>query len=231
MAVITNPGNSPLGDNQVLKFVRSALSILCALPVLALATEPILLATNTYKPELGVLIIQVNWGRSWKCGQFENAQLQALTFTKSPIEDTTPLSLDLETPSKLLVDNKYLPYAFVVQPGEYVLTGFDVKVARSAVDVSHIKASKDHLLKDGKPTGGTFTVGAGEAVYVGHFGLDCGAEPFLWRNYLESREDFEKYVRGFREKFPFMKPVPVQYRLFSTQLFGRPFSLPNPTVN
>ncbi len=213
------------------KYFRFTLAVIFALPVSAQPAEPVLLGTNTYRPELGVLIIQVNWGRTWKCGQFENAQLQALIFTKSPVDAQTPMSLELGTPSRLFVDNKYLPYAFVVQPGEYVLTGFDVKVARSAADVSHIKGSKDNLLKDGTPIGGTFTVGAGEAVYVGHFGLDCGAEPFLWRNYLESREDFERYVRGFREKFPFMKQVPTQYRLFSTQLFGRPFSLANPTVN
>ncbi|MCY7386506.1 MAG: hypothetical protein LH481_00310, partial [Burkholderiales bacterium] len=68
--------------------------------------------------------------------------------------------------------------------GEYFLTGFDVKVARSVSDVAHIKGSKENLIKDGKPIGGTFNVSPGEAVYVGHFGLDCGAEPFLWRSYL-----------------------------------------------
>jgi hypothetical protein len=73
-------------------------------------------------------------------------------------------------------------------------------------------------------------VNPGEIVYVGHFGLDCGAEPFLWRNYIQNREDFEGYVAGFREKYPFAKQVPVQYRLFSTQLFGNPFALKDPTV-
>jgi hypothetical protein len=56
------------------------------------------------------------------------------------------VSLELEAPSKLLVDNKFLPYAFIIQPGEYVLTGFDVKVARSVSDVAHIKGSKDSLI-------------------------------------------------------------------------------------
>lgn len=175
-------------------------------------------------------MIQVNWGRTWKCGQFENAQLQALTFTKSPVDAPKSVSLDLETPSKLFVDNKFLPYAFVIQPGEYVLTDFDVKIARSVSDVAHIKGSKDNLIKDGKPVGGTFTVNPGEIVYVGHFGLDCGAEPFLWRNYIEGREDFERYVDGFREKFSFVKHVPVQYRLFSTKLFGNPYTLKESTI-
>jgi len=211
------------------KFLSNVIAIL-TLPALALAAEPVNLSADTYKSDLGVLIIQVNWGRTWKCGQFENAQLQALTFTKSPTETSEPVTLDLETPSKLFVDNQYLPYAFVIQPGEYVLTAFDVKVARSASDVAHIKGSKDNLIKEGKPVGGTFTVNPGEIVYVGHFGLDCGAEPFLWRNYIDGQDDFEKYIWGFRQKFPFVKQVPVQYRLFSTQLFGYPFILKEPTV-
>lgn len=213
----------------MLKFLSCVIAILAS-PALAIAAEPVNLSADTYKSDLGVLIIQVNWGRTWKCGQFENAQLQALTFTKSPTEASESVSLDLETPSKLFVDNKYLPYAFVVQPGEYVLTAFDVKVARSVSDVAHIKGSKDNLIKDGKPAGGTFTVTPGEIVYVGHFGLDCGAEPFLWRSYIDGQEDFEKYIGGFRQKFPFVKQIPVQYRLFSTQLFGYPFVLKEPTV-
>ena len=156
------------------KSLRYGIAILGTLPMLAVAAEPVSLSADTYKADLGVLIIQVNWGRTWKCGQFENAQLQALTFTKSPIDTPESVSLDLETPSKLSVDNKFLPYAFVIQPGEYVLTAFDVKVARSATDVTHITGSKDNLIKDGKPVGGTFTVNPGEIVYVGHFGLDCG---------------------------------------------------------
>jgi len=214
----------------VLRYLLSTIAMLLALSTRVIAAEPVNLDADTYKPDLGVLIVQVNWGRAWKCGQFENAQLQALTFTKSPIDAPKSVSLELETPSKLFVDNKFLPYAFVIPPGEYVLTAFDVKVARSAKDVAHIKGSKDNLIKQGKPVGGTFTVNPGEIVYVGHFGLDCGAEPFLWRNYIESREDFERYVDGFREKFPFAKHVPIQYRLFSTELFGNSYALKNATV-
>jgi hypothetical protein len=212
------------------KSLTSAIAILGALPTLVGAAEPVSLSADTYKADLGVLILQVNWGRAWKCGRFENAQLQALTFTKSPIDTPDSVTLELETPSKLFVDNKFLPYALIIQPGEYALTAFDVKVARSVSDVAHIKGSKDNLVKDGKPVGGTFTVNPGEIVYVGHFGLDCGAEPFLWRSYLESREEFEKYVAGFRDKFPFVKQVPTQYRLFSTQLLGYPFALKDSTV-
>lgn len=212
------------------KYLRYVITVLGALPSLVVAAEPVSLGEDTYKTDLGVIIIQINWGRSWKCGQFENAQLQALTFTKLPIDSQESVSLELETPSKLFVDNKYLPYAFVVQPDEYVLAAFDVKIARSITDVAHIKGTKDSLIKEGKPVGGSFTVNPGEIVYVGHFGLDCGAEPFLWRYYIDGREEFERYIAGFREKYPFVKQVPVQYRLFSTQLLGNPFSLQDSTV-
>jgi hypothetical protein len=210
--------------------MRYTITILFALPSLVVAAEPVNLSEETYKSGLGVIIVQMNWGRAWKCGQYENAQLQALTFTKSPIDGLEQVSLALETPSKLFVDNKFLPYAFVVQPGEYVLTGFDVKIARSESDVAHIIGSKDSLIKDGKLLGGSFTVNPGEIVYIGHFGLDCGAEPFLWRYYIDDRNEFEKYIAGFRQKFPFVKSAPVQFRLFSTQLLGNPFSLPDTIV-
>lgn len=215
---------------RMFKLLRYAIAIFVVLPTLGVAADPINLSEDTYKAELGVIIIQINWGRRLKCGQFENAQVQALTFTKSPADSPEQVSLELETPSKLFVDNQFLPYAYVVQPGEYVLTAFDVKIARSRTNVAHIKSSPDKLIKDGKPVGGSFVVNPGEIVYVGHFGLDCAAEPFLWRYYIDSREEFEKYIKGFREKYPFLKQVPVQYRLFSTQVLGHPFTLQDGTV-
>jgi len=195
-----------------------------------IAAEPLSLNENNYKSDLGVIIIQIHWGRTWKCGQFENAQLQSLTFTKSPIDKSEVVSLEFVTPSKLFVDNKYLPYAYVVQPGEYLLTAFDVKVARSRTDIMHIKGTKENLIKEGKSIGGTFTVNPGEIVYIGHFGLDCGAQPFLWRYYIDGRSEFERYIDGFRKKYPFVKDVPVQFRLFSTKTLGNPYALDEPTV-
>jgi hypothetical protein len=212
-----------------LSLARHALVAL-ATSLSAIAAEPVSLSETTYQTDLGVILIQVNWGRSWKCGAYENAQLQALTFTRSPIGSPEPVSLELKTPSKLFVNQQFLPYAYVVQPGEYVLTGFDVKIARSMTDVAHIIGSRDNLIQDGKPVAGTFTVNPGEIVYIGHFGLDCGAEPFLWRYYIDGRDEFEKYVGGFRQKFPFVKLTPVQFRLFSTPMLGRPYVLPDPIV-
>jgi len=210
--------------------LRYTVAIVCLVPGLVAGAEPISLKEETYKTDLGVIITQINWGRRWKCGPNENAQLQALTFTKLTIEGAEPRSIDLETPSRLFVDNRFLPYALVVEPGEYVLTAFDVKIARSATDIVHIKPSKNDLIREGKPIGGLFNVSAGEIVYIGHFGLDCRAEPFLWRYYIDGRAEFERYVAGFRQRFPFVKQVPVQFRLFSTQLLGNPFSLEDPLV-
>lgn len=214
----------------MLKSVCYAIMILSVFPSVLFSAEPVSLSENTYKADLGVIIIQINWGRTWKCGQFKNAQLQSLTFTKSTAGNTENVSLDLETPSKLFVDNEFLPYAFVVHPGEYILSSFDVKIARSKTDIAHIRGSKDNLIKEGKPLGGSFTVNPGEIVYIGHFGLDCGAEPFLWRYYIDGRKEFERDIEGFREQYPFVKNVPVQFRLFSTQMLGKPFSLQDSTV-
>lgn len=206
------------------------MAILAVLPSLVIAAEPADLDEATYRADLGVILIQINWGRTWNCGQYENAQLQALTFTKSPADRPDGVSLELETPSRLFVDNEFLSYAYVVQPGDYLLTAFDVKVARSTTEVIHIKGTRDNLIKGGKPVGGSFTVNPGEVVYIGHFGLDCGAEPFLWRYYIEGRSEFERYIEGFRQKYPFVKHVPVQFRLFSTQVLGSPYALDEPVV-
>ncbi len=196
----------------------------------AYAAPPLLLDASSYKPDLAVVILQVNWGRAWKCNQYQNAQLQALTFRSIPLDPVEQKSVDLETPSKLFVDNLYLPYALVVAPGEYALTGFDVKAARSTTDVVHMRGTEENLFREGKPIGGTFTARPGEIVYVGHFGLDCGAEPFLWRFHIDGRKEFEGYVAGFRRAYPFLKDVPVHFRPLSTTLFGSPASLEDPVV-
>ena len=43
------------------KFLSYVMALL-TLPALAIAAEPVNLSADTYKPDLGVLIIQVNWG-------------------------------------------------------------------------------------------------------------------------------------------------------------------------
>ncbi|RJQ18080.1 MAG: hypothetical protein C4560_07840 [Nitrospiraceae bacterium] len=174
-----------------------------------------------------VVILHVNWGRYWKCGGLDNAQMEALKFSKIQKDETkaSDATISLETPSKLNAKDSFVPYVLLMEPGDYALSSFDVKVARSRSDIGHLKGDESTLMKDKKPIGGTFTVGAGEIVYIGHFGLDCAKEPFLWRYYIEGKKDFERYIAGFREEFPFVQDKPVQFRLFSTTMFGQEYSL------
>jgi len=202
-----------------LALVVSAIGL--SVSFLADGAEPTQLSEQEYRSHadtLGVVMLQINWGRQWKCGASENAQLESLTFTG-------PSKLELATPSRLMVENTYKPYALLVTPGKYVLTGFDVKVAKSSTDVSHVRATEAQLVPNGEPVGGTFSVDAGEIVYIGHIGLDCAAEPMPWRFYIETRGEFDRYVDGFRRRFPFLAGVPVHYRLMATKLLGQDHSL------
>jgi len=168
--------------------------------------------------EHGVIVFEVNWGRRWSCAGADNAQLQQLTFTYTA--DGRASTVDLRTPSRLQVDNRFIPYALLIEPGEYGLTGFDVKIAWSMTDIVHAVWNAE---KAGYA--GTFTIAPGEFVYIGHFGLDCSSEPIPWRYYIEGADEFERYIEGFRERFPFVGNVPVQFRLFETTLFGTEYSL------
>jgi hypothetical protein len=176
-----------------------------------------------YKNEKAVILYGVNWGRRWGCAGFDNAQLQSLIFSRidSVSNDLDGEDIVLNTPAKLFAKNVSESYAIIVEPGEYALTGFDIKIAKSQSDVSHIKAKNMDLFENGKPAGGSFKVNAGEIVYIGDFGLDCaGDEPIPWRYYIQ-KEDFESYVAGFKEKYKFIGDEQVIYRLFRTDKFGQ----------
>jgi hypothetical protein len=175
-----------------------------------------------YKNNKAVVIYGVNWGRQWGCAGLENAQIQNLTFSRIDSASGVPAGEDivLNTPSKLFVDNVSKTYTIIVNPGEYSLTGFDIKIARSASDVRHIKVKDKDLFENGKPTGGSFNVNAGEVVYIGDFGLDCANEPIPWRYYIQ-KEDFERYVAGLKKKYKFLADKQIVYRLFKTNKFGQ----------
>jgi hypothetical protein len=181
---------------------------------------------------LGVIVLEVNWGRQWGCGGYDNVQIQRLSFSpfSSHAVDTDGPELRLKTPSMLFVDNAYVLMALLIEPGTYALTGFDIKVARSVSDVGHIIGTSSELIRDGKPVGGTFSVYADEIIYLGHFSLDCDEGIIPWRYYLSDRSEFERYVAMLRERFPFMADAPVEFRLFSTTAMGKPFSLEKPVV-
>ncbi|MEX2961178.1 hypothetical protein [Microbulbifer sp. TYP-18] len=74
--------------------------------------------------------------------------------------------------------------------------------------------------------GGTFTVNAGESVYIGHFALDCAYGPTLWRFYLEDKESFESYVSEYEAAYPYLDLDNAEHRLFTTKEFGHDFTLP-----
>lgn len=177
-----------------------------------------------------VVILQINWGRYWPCAAFENAQLQALTFTRMPYGEPDSVSLELKPRSNLRVDNKFLPYAYVLPSGEYALSAYDVKRAKSVLQVDHEAPSAKELIPQGKPIGGSFSVASGEVVYIGSFGLDCTHAPIPWRYYVANRAEFEGVISRFRKKYPEVADAPAIYRLFSTHLFGEKFSLENPIV-
>ena len=106
-----------------------------------------------YKNDKAVVVYGVNWGTQWQCGGFENAQLQKLSFTR--IGSTSDVLIDnniiLRIPSKLLSGNISKSYAILVNPGEYALSEFDVKVARSTNEVGHLKGDLNNLFDNGKP--------------------------------------------------------------------------------
>jgi hypothetical protein len=55
----------------------------------AVAAGPVELTEKAYAAEgqqKGTILLQVNWGRTWHCGKYENAQLQLLVFSKLPLE-------------------------------------------------------------------------------------------------------------------------------------------------
>ncbi len=180
--------------------------------------------------EKGVVIMSINWGRKWGCGAFENAQLISFAFDLFKLQkagDNDPPDLILNTPGRLMVDPVFLHYALLVDPGEYALSAFKIKVARSVSEVGYFGAQRSDLIKEGQPVGGTFKVEAGETVYVGHFFLDCGYTPTLWRYYTEDRKAFNDYMSEIKKRYPFLDLNKAQFRLF-TGPFGSYESLEYP---
>jgi hypothetical protein len=203
------------------------LALIAVLPVEA----QVPLSEHSYRESgsaKGIVILQVNWGRYWKCGPYENAQLQRLAFRRLA-ENGEPLSdkdWELSPSSTLLVKPVFEHYVVLLEPGQYALSGYRFKVAASVSDVRVTEGDSSKLIVDGKPVGGSFTVAAGEVIYIGHFGVDCHGEPTPWRFYVDGKQEFSRYVESFHKRFPFAKDVRVTYRLFQTEHFGQPYELP-----
>jgi hypothetical protein len=207
--------------------IGMALLLLAALP--AKAQVPLSVRSfQDWGTSKGTVILQVNWGRYWKCGHYENAQLQRLAFRRlDPNDDSlSHVDWELAPTSALLVKPSFEPYVVLLDPGEYALSGFRIKVAASVSDVRVADVDSSKLIVDGKPMGGSFTIAAGEVVYIGHFGVDCKGDPAPWRFYIEGKQEFARYVDGFHKRFPFVKDAPVTFRLFQTEQFGKPYDFP-----
>ena len=181
--------------------------------------------TDTTK---GLVVLSALWGRSWKCGKFENGQLRSFGFDRLPSVTT----VDDATADVVIEDSTYVGggpatnYVLALDPGEYGLAMFAIRVASSPTDVRTVSVGRARLFEDGKPVGGTFTVKAGELVYIGHFGLDCYKEPTIWRYYLDGRGGFEHYKRLIKDQFPFLPVEAMQMRLFKTSTLGRDYVQP-----
>jgi len=181
------------------------------------------------KEKFGVVLLDARWGRQWKCGKYENAQLISFSFDKPspiarPIDDSADITVG--TTSLLAVSPKFESYALVVPPGEYVLSNFKIKIAQSVSTVGYLIANRSHLIKEGRPLGGSFTVEAGEVVYIGNFTIDCNdPEPTLWRYYTIGQDGFKKGLSDYKNKYPFLDLSSVKYRLFKTETIGKPYEL------
>jgi len=176
----------------------------------------------------GLVVVSAMWGRTWKCAQFENGQLRSFGFDRLPSQTTA----DDATADVIIEYSPYFAdaaaknYVLALDPGEYGLATFAIKVASSVTDVKTARVGRARLFEGGKPIGGTFSVKAGELVYIGHFGLDCYKEPTIWRYYPGGREGFDHYKQLIKKQYPFLDVDRMQFRLFKTSILGRDYVLP-----
>jgi len=103
----------------------------------------------------GTVIVQVNWGRYWRCGRYENAQLQRLAFRRlGENGQAADKDWELSPTSTLLAKPSFEPYVVLLESGEYALSGYRFKVAASVSDIRVTEGDSSKLIVDGKPLGG-----------------------------------------------------------------------------
>lgn len=177
----------------------------------------------------GIVLVDIYWDRAWRCGRYENAQLRSLSFERAPLlpvgGSKVATSLVFENPSRLSPPKKFVPYAVVVEPGEYHLTGFEVGFARSMSNVGETLVNRAVSILDGRSKFGSFTVAAGEIVYIGNFAVDCYKDPIPWRYYTQGKKDFADHLNQYKAKYPALPTDKVIYRLFSTSELGESYEL------
>jgi hypothetical protein len=181
------------------------------------------------KAAKGVVLLAVNWNRSWGCGGFENAQLRSIGFDRLPLTKTTdepPPDVLLDDAPLLLTKPGFDDYALVVEPGEYAFSTFEIKAARSVNDIGFFRGKRSVLMKGGEALAGSFKVAAGEMIYIGHFALTCSGGPAPWRYYLKDRAGLDEYLAKVKAKFRGLDAEKAQYRLFRTTKMGQDYALP-----
>lgn len=181
------------------------------------------------KVEKAVVLFDVNWGRKWACGQYENAQLTNLTFEKVDQKENKHNKysiIELKTPSKLFAKPMFIHHGFIVDPGTYAFSGWAVKVAKSTSEVGYFKAKRSDLINGNAYIGGSFTVEDGEVIFIGSFFLDCYQSPIPWRYYPDGKKSFEAQKDRMTKKFKFIDKDTIKFRLLNTTNFGQNYQLP-----
>jgi tetratricopeptide (TPR) repeat protein len=173
------------------------------------------------KGAMGVVLLSVNWNPK-ACPGFESAQLLGLSFDQVPTArgDEAPGDLVIDEPQAGIAD-----YAFLAPPGAYALSGFDIKVVKSARGSGGFRAVRSRLLKDGFAVDGGFDVRVGEIVYIGDFSVECRRQPVPWRTYPDGPAEFQEYLGRIKSRFPALDTGRAQFRPMATKQFG-PFYAP-----
>ena len=208
--------------------IAAAAAVWCCATANGQPVEADAAALQAAAAKKGVVLLDIYWNRAWRCGRFENAQLRSLSFERAPLappaEPVTP-ALAFENPSRLAPPRRFTPYAVIVEPGEYHLTGFEVGFARSVSDVGVHAARRADSIADGRSTLGSFSVAPGEVVYIGNFAVDCYQDPIPWRYYTQGKADFADHLAQYKAKYPALPTDAVVYRLFATSRLGGPYEL------
>lgn len=223
---------------SLLSFGLSSCATISSSPVVNEATAETYAAAGNSK---GVVVLSVNWARHWKCGEYQSAEIQSLGFDRLPLKGAasdSPSEVFLDGPPRLLKKPLFFDYALLLEPGEYALTSFDISVGRPISEagnyranrlrqgVGGFRANRSQLVENNKPLGGSFVVKAGEAVYIGNFYIECDQQPTIWRYYTEGRDNFREHMVEVKQKYPFIDPDKVKYRLFRTTALGLDYELP-----
>lgn len=171
-----------------------------------------------------VILFDANWGRQWGCATNDHARLFRFAFDRLPLKsqpNDAPSDITISNTNTVFVDKQFLSYAMLVEPGEYALTLYTMKVVKNKSSGSNFWGMyRNDFKKIKEGHGGTFTAKAGETVYIGNFFVDCYKEPMIWRYYTEEK-NLKSHLGEYKDKYPFLDVSNVTYRLFDTKIFGR----------